>query len=91
MHRIRQTVRRRNVFHWLDSFLNASIARRLDDFPPVDHYVPSERPRAAVSIRAPAAGGLGEADPHRRPMSREGGLAPPAARGADHTILPSGV
>lgn len=40
--RLRRVVRRKNVFTWLDSFLDASIALKLDDFPPVDHYIPSE-------------------------------------------------
>ncbi len=40
MHRLRQTIRRHDIFWWVDSFLNASIARSLDSFPVVDDYVP---------------------------------------------------
>jgi trehalose 6-phosphate synthase len=40
MHRMRQTIRRHDIFWWVDSFLTASIARSLENFPIVDDYVP---------------------------------------------------
>ncbi len=50
MSRLRQTVRRRDVFRWLDAFVNASNVRSLDDLPPEDRYVPSEHPDYAVVL-----------------------------------------
>jgi trehalose 6-phosphate synthase/phosphatase len=40
MHRLRQSIRRQDVFWWVDSFLQAAIERRLDSFPHVEEYVP---------------------------------------------------
>jgi len=40
MHRLRQTIRRRDIFWWVDSFLRASIAKSLDSFPVVADYLP---------------------------------------------------
>jgi trehalose 6-phosphate synthase len=40
MHRMRQTIRKHDIFWWVDSFLTASIAKSLDNFPVVDEYVP---------------------------------------------------
>ena len=36
MTRLRDQVRRNNIFRWVDSFLKAGIARKLGDFPAVD-------------------------------------------------------
>ena len=40
MRRLRQSIRRQNVFWWVDAFLQAAIERRLDSFPHVEEYVP---------------------------------------------------
>jgi trehalose 6-phosphate synthase/phosphatase len=40
MRRIRQTIRNHDIFWWVDSFLTASIAKSLDNFPVVAEYVP---------------------------------------------------
>jgi trehalose 6-phosphate synthase/phosphatase len=40
MHRMRQTIRNHDIFWWVDSFLTASIAKSLDNFPVVADYVP---------------------------------------------------
>jgi trehalose 6-phosphate synthase/phosphatase len=40
MRRLRQSVRRQDVFWWVDSYLEAAIARRLDNFPVLEDYVP---------------------------------------------------
>ena len=40
MRRLRRCVARQNVFWWVDSFLQAAIARDLASFPHVDHFVP---------------------------------------------------
>jgi trehalose 6-phosphate synthase len=39
MHRLRQSIKRHDIFWWVDSFLKASIAKSLDSFPVVDDYV----------------------------------------------------
>ena len=41
MHRMRRAVRKRDIFWWVDSFLNASIAKSLGNFPVIADYVPS--------------------------------------------------
>lgn len=45
MRRLRCSVREHDIFWWLDSFLRASIARKLGDFPRVDDYLPEALPR----------------------------------------------
>ena len=44
MRRLRQSIRRRDIFWWVDSFLNAAIAKSLDSFPVVADYVPDGAP-----------------------------------------------
>ena len=41
MHGMRQTIRRHDIFWWVDSFLKASIAKSLESFPVVAEYVPN--------------------------------------------------
>jgi trehalose 6-phosphate synthase len=40
MRKLRESVRRQNIFWWVDSFLQAAFARHLDDFPPAGEYIP---------------------------------------------------
>ena len=47
MQRLRLAVRRYDIFRWTNAFLEAAIGRNLDNFPPVDDYMP----RADVSRR----------------------------------------
>lgn len=42
MHKLRQTIRRHDIFWWVDSFLRASIAKSLDSFPVIADYVPDD-------------------------------------------------
>lgn len=42
MRKLRQIVRKYDIFWWVDSFLNAAFARDLRDFPLMDDYVPQE-------------------------------------------------
>lgn len=42
MHRLRASLRRYDIFWWVDSFLRAAIARDLRDFPIMEDYVPQE-------------------------------------------------
>ncbi len=47
MKRLRQGVSRQNVFRWVNSFLEAAIARDLDAFPLPADYLPSEEAERA--------------------------------------------
>ncbi|HWP46011.1 MAG TPA: trehalose-6-phosphate synthase [Candidatus Limnocylindrales bacterium] len=40
MRKLRRSIREQDIFWWVDSFLQASIAQHLDDFPPLEGYVP---------------------------------------------------
>ena len=40
MRRLRASIRRNDIFRWVDSFLEAAVARHLDDFPYHEDYVP---------------------------------------------------
>jgi trehalose 6-phosphate synthase len=42
MRSLRATIRRHNVFWWVDSFLRAGFARHLRDFPVLEDYMPPE-------------------------------------------------
>ncbi len=47
MRGLRRSILRQNVYRWVDSFLNAAIARRVKDFPQVTEFVPTLYPVAA--------------------------------------------
>jgi trehalose 6-phosphate synthase/phosphatase len=40
MRRLREIVRREDIFWWTDSFLAAAFSRRLDEFPVHEYFVP---------------------------------------------------
>jgi len=40
MRRLRLSIRRHDIFRWVDSFLEAAVARHLDDFPVNEDYIP---------------------------------------------------
>jgi trehalose 6-phosphate synthase len=40
MRKLRESVRRQNIFRWVDSFLQAGFARHLVDFPSIEEYIP---------------------------------------------------
>ncbi|MFZ0391069.1 MAG: trehalose-6-phosphate synthase [Calditrichia bacterium] len=44
MEKLRRNVRRYDIFWWVDSFLEAAIARHLDSFPRMEDYIPRENP-----------------------------------------------
>ncbi len=44
MKRMRRTVRKFNIFWWVDSFLKAAFAKDLNDFPLMEDYVPGQQP-----------------------------------------------
>jgi trehalose 6-phosphate synthase len=42
MRKLRQSIRRQNIYWWVDSFLQVAIAKELQDFPLLDDYIPQE-------------------------------------------------
>jgi len=40
MRRLRRSIQRSDIFHWLNTFLRAAISRTIRDFPRLDDYVP---------------------------------------------------
>jgi trehalose 6-phosphate synthase len=40
MRRLRATIRRQDIYWWVDSFLNAAISQSLENFPLVEDYMP---------------------------------------------------
>jgi trehalose 6-phosphate synthase len=40
MKRLRASVRRRDIYWWVNSFLEAAIAKRLDNFSVIEDYMP---------------------------------------------------
>lgn len=40
MKKLRQSIRKHDIFWWLDSFLSAAFTKHLNDFPLLDEYVP---------------------------------------------------
>jgi trehalose 6-phosphate synthase len=43
MRKMRQIVKRQNIFWWVNSYLDAGIAGNLDNFPPMEEYVSFQR------------------------------------------------
>jgi len=41
MHKLRQSIRKTDIYWWVNSFLLAAIAKRLDNFPIVEDYIPT--------------------------------------------------
>ena len=46
----RRSIRRQDVFWWVNSFLQAAIDKRLDSFPVLEDYVPRAGDPAAFSL-----------------------------------------
>jgi trehalose 6-phosphate synthase len=44
MKKLRRKIRRQDIYHWVDSFLNAIAGRALADFPKIEDYVPGPPP-----------------------------------------------
>ena len=44
MMKLRRQIRRYDIYHWVDSFLNAIAGRALADFPKIEDYVPGQPP-----------------------------------------------
>lgn len=41
MHKLRQSIRKTDIYWWVNSFLLAAIAKRLDNFPIIEDYIPT--------------------------------------------------
>jgi trehalose-6-phosphate synthase len=39
MKKLRQSIRRQDIYWWVNSFLDAAIAKKLDNFPHVTEYI----------------------------------------------------
>lgn len=50
MRRLREIVRREDIFWWTDSFLAAAFSRRLDEFPVHEYFVPQADIRAVSAV-----------------------------------------
>jgi hypothetical protein len=42
MRALRRTVRKSDIFWWIDSFLSAVFAHDLNAFPPLEDYIPAQ-------------------------------------------------
>ncbi|MBW2739885.1 MAG: hypothetical protein JRE64_13800 [Deltaproteobacteria bacterium] len=49
MRNLRENIKNKDIFWWLDSFLNAAIEKDLSSFPQVDEYFP-DKPIANLGI-----------------------------------------
>ena len=52
MHRLRLSIRRNDIYRWVDSYLEAALAKHLVDFPTLEDYVPPMLPDSAPSSEA---------------------------------------
>lgn len=43
MRRLRESIKKNNIFRWVDSYLEAAFSKKLDDFPTEHEYVPDIR------------------------------------------------
>ncbi len=43
MKRMRESIKKNNIFYWVDSYLAAAFSKKLDDFPAEEEYVPDFR------------------------------------------------
>ncbi|MGQ9506182.1 MAG: trehalose-6-phosphate synthase [Thermogutta sp.] len=46
MKKLRQVIRKQDIFWWVDSFLRSAIAKRLSEFPQLEEYLPLTPARA---------------------------------------------
>ncbi len=48
MRRLRRQIRRHDIYHWVNSYLQAIAGRNLEDFPKIQDYVPGPPPETQV-------------------------------------------
>jgi trehalose 6-phosphate synthase len=60
MGKLRRTIRQHDIAWWLNCSLQASFARNLDDFSPVDQYVPIDRIEGSVTADVAASASAAE-------------------------------
>lgn len=46
MKKLRQVIRKQDIFWWVDSFLHSAIAKQLSEFPQLEEYLPLTSPHA---------------------------------------------
>ena len=63
MHRLRLSVRRNDIFRWMDGFLEAAVAKHLDDFPQHEEYVPGLEPATSLPPSPPGQASTGTMSP----------------------------
>ncbi|RLC12970.1 MAG: trehalose-6-phosphate synthase, partial [Deltaproteobacteria bacterium] len=51
MKKLRTSVKKQDIYWWVNSFLQAAIAKRLDNFPIVEDYLASNQARIKSPIR----------------------------------------
>lgn len=49
MHKLRQSVRKFNIFWWVGRFLEAAFAKNLDSFPVIEDYIPADDGEEALA------------------------------------------
>ncbi len=50
MKRLRQSIRRQDIYWWVNLFLDAAIAKKLDNFPHVSEYIPKSAKSKSLNI-----------------------------------------
>ena len=49
MQKLRRKIKRHDIYHWVDSYLNAIAGRALADFHKIEDYVPGPPPTGHAS------------------------------------------
>jgi trehalose 6-phosphate synthase len=50
MRQLRVTVKRNDIYHWVESFLGAAISRDLSDYPVMTEYIPDQENVFGTSV-----------------------------------------
>lgn len=50
MRQLRSTVRRYDIYRWVESFLGAALSKNLSDYPVISEYIPDQRPEFGTSV-----------------------------------------
>ena len=49
MRKLRRQIKRNDIYHWVNSYLNAIAGRDLESFPKIEDYVPGLPPERHIS------------------------------------------
>ncbi len=52
MRKLRESIKRNDIYTWVDSYLEAALSKQLDDFPPLEEYIPQIK----LEFRKPVSG-----------------------------------